>query len=237
MDGAGEGGHSLSLPYRGHGSQAYGSSRRGDGANDPRPGVVTSRQPQSRPRRRRTPESEARAGGGPSLSRRSRLHTLSRRTWSRPAYRDSESAESASSSSSSVDSKSPGPGLSSSQPRQRDGCSGPQSRLSESARAGSVAGFSFPCRQISQRTTSTCVIPWGRGLDAAFPSHFRVVMGSGFRSRNKASNLLMRHSAVPAARGSRASVHSASIKFDADALAPRAVRGLMRPQTPVRVRL
>ena len=89
MDGAGEGGHSLSLPYRGHGSQAYGSSRRGDGANDPRPGVVTSRQPQSRPRRRRTPESEARAGGGPSLSRRSRLHTLSRRTRSRPAYRDS----------------------------------------------------------------------------------------------------------------------------------------------------
>ena len=166
MDGAGEEGpsHSLSLPYRGHGSQAYGSSRRGDGANDPRPGVVTSRQPQSRPRRRRTPESEARAGGGPSLSRRSRLHTLSRRTWSRPAYRDSESAESASSSSSSVDSKSPGPGLSSSQPRQRDGCSGPQSRLSESARAGSVAGFSDPCRQLSQWTTTCvtlCVIPWG----------------------------------------------------------------------------
>ena len=31
----------------------------------------------------------------------------------------------------------------------RNGCSGPQSRLSESARAGSVAGISNPCRQLS----------------------------------------------------------------------------------------
>ena len=39
---------------------------------------------------------------------------------------------------------------------KRDGCSGPQFRLSESARAGSVAVISKPCRQLS-RLTSTCV--------------------------------------------------------------------------------
>ena len=51
-------------------------------------------------------------------------------------------------------------------------------RMSESARAGSAARLTEPCRQLSQ-LTSTCVIfrgksPAWRDLDATFPSHFAM---------------------------------------------------------------
>ena len=63
----------------------------------------------------------------------------------------------------------------------RNACSGRQSRLSESARAGSVAGISNNNYKQFSRRISTCVhsvgkSPAWRGLHAAFPSHFRVVM-------------------------------------------------------------
>ena len=72
----------------------------------------------------------------------------------------------------------------------RSGCSGPQFRLSESARAGSVAGFPIPADNIPNVLARVCdsegKSPAWRGLDAAFPSHFVVQFrGRGHRRRNE----------------------------------------------------
>ena len=60
---------------------------------------------------------------------------------------------------------------------ERNGCSGPQSRLSESARAaGSVAGISYPnfprANELARLSDFVGKSPAWRGLDAAKPFHF-----------------------------------------------------------------
>ena len=72
----------------------------------------------------------------------------------------------------------------------RNGCSGPQSRLSESARAARSQGFSIPADNFPNELARVCdsvgKSPAWRGLDAAFPSHFVVQFrGRGHRRRNE----------------------------------------------------